>query len=134
VKVVIDTNIFISGIFWSGTPHEVLNLWIQNKFKVIFTLEMLDECFRVLKEFGFNKDPSLAEEWIVFISKNVVIVDKIFNFDLCRDKDDNKFINCALSGKANYIVTGDKDLLDLKKINEIKIITPKQLLILINSN
>lgn len=124
--VVIDTNIFVSGIFWSGTPYELLKLWVANKFQVVFTPETLNECFKVLKEIGKDKDPTLAGEWILFISKNSQLVDKVSNLVLCRDKDDDKFINCAISGKAEFIISGDKDLTDLKEVNGVKIIKPKQ--------
>lgn len=101
---VIDTNIFISGIYWSGTPYELLKLWVAKKFQIVFTTETLNECFRVLKEFGKEKDSSLAEEWILFISKNSKLVDQTSKLALCRDKD----------------------LADLKEIKGVKIIKPKQ--------
>lgn len=126
MKVVIDTNIFVSGIFWSGTPHDLLKLWIAGTFQIIFTQETLNECFRVLKEIGKNKDSSLADEWILFIAKKCLIVEKSCNYKICRDKDDDQFINCAISGKADFIISGDKDLTDLVEVRGINIIKPKQ--------
>jgi len=56
----------------------------------------------------------------------IVKVSFKFDKDICRDRDDQKFLELAISGRADYIVSGDKDLLDLKEINKIKIISPKQ--------
>jgi len=56
------------------------------------------------------------------------VVDVTSKFDVVRDKKDNKIIDCAFDGKADYIVTGDPDLLELKEFREIKIVTAKEFL------
>ncbi len=126
MKVIIDTNIFISGIFWKGLPSQLLTAWISNEYKLIVTQEIIEEYSRVLREVGSEKGSNLADEWLLFIAKYSTIVKNTFDLKICRDKHDNKFINCALSGKVDYLITGDKDLLELNKTLGLKIVTAKQ--------
>ncbi len=126
MNLVIDTNVLISGIFWGGIPYKILKFWIQGKYQVIFTVETLNECVRVLKEIGSRRDLKLIEGWITFICQNGILVQNINNLAICRDKFDDAFVNSALSGHAKYIVTGDKDLLSLCKVSNVCILTPKQ--------
>lgn len=126
MNVIIDTNLFISGIFWKGLPSQLLTAWVSNKFKLIVSQEIIEEYSRVLKEIGSEKGARLADEWLLFIAKHSTIVKNTFNLKICRDKHDNKFINCALSGKVDYLITGDKDLLELNGSLGLEIVTAKQ--------
>jgi len=67
--------------------------------------------------------------WKSIISRKIIIIENSTSLVLCRDKDDDKFINCALSCEANYLITGDKDLLDdFKNIEDVKITTARNFL------
>lgn len=133
MKLVIDTNLFVSGIFWGGNPYKLLKYWINDKFELIVTTEILDEYYRVINEISY-KDKQLANEWLIFISKNIKIIKNVINLRICRDEHDNKFINCAISGNADYLITGDKDLLDLAEVNNIRIMKVKHFLDIIVQN
>mgnify|MGYP000614924767 CR=1 FL=1 len=129
MKIVLDTNVFMSGIFWQGTPSKVLTLWQEEKIIVCMTPEILDEYKRVgdslAKKYpGVNIDPFL--ELLTIYGE--FYSDISLSQPISRDPDDDKFIACALSAKAKIIVSGDKDLLDIKCYASIDILTPKEFL------
>lgn len=126
MKIVLDTNVFISGIFWKGSPSKILNLWANNKIEVVVTKKIVSEYLRVIKK--IDQSEELSSKWKAFIQKNsIMLIDKS-SIKICRDPDDDKFLNAALTGKVQYIVSGDDDQLILKSIDTIKIITPAQFL------
>lgn len=126
MKVVLDTNVFISGIFWSGSPHKVLMLWAKNKINLLVTKKILNEYLRILHK--FDHEGSLAQKWGAFVLENSIIIEDKNLVQICRDSEDNKFLNCAITGGANYIVSGDDDLLSLKIIGSTEIITSAKFL------
>ena len=132
MKIVLDTNIFISGIFWGGYPHNILSLWAKNKIDILITKKILNEYLRVLHK--IDKAGNTAKKWGAFVIEHSTIIDDKEIVSLCRDPDDNKFLNCAIAGKANYIVSGDKDLLSLKKIGSIRIVNTSKFLKIHNKN
>ncbi|PKN00089.1 MAG: putative toxin-antitoxin system toxin component, PIN family [Elusimicrobia bacterium HGW-Elusimicrobia-2] len=120
MKVVIDTNVLISGIFWRGVPNKILNSWVKGDFEIIVNQRMLNEYLRIIR--NIDKDDSISEHWITFIAENSTIVPDKKIYHICVDRDDNKFLDCAVIGCAKYIVSGDKHLLALKNIMAIPII------------
>lgn len=126
MKIVLDTNVFVSGIFWSGPPHKIVTLWAENKITIMITKKILNEYFRILNE--IDKNGEIAKKWCTLVIENCPILEDKNYIKICRDPDDNKFLDCALTGKADYLVSGDKDLLSLNKIETIKIITPAKFL------
>lgn len=126
MKIVLDTNVFISGIFWSGSPHQVLMLWAKNKIDLLVTKKILNEYLRVLHKIDYKGH--LAQKWGAFVLENSVILEDKELVQICRDPEDNKFLNCAITGGANYLVSGDDDLLTLKMIRSTEIIAPHKFL------
>lgn len=124
MKVVIDTNVLISGIFWGGTPYKILELWENKKVKIFASKSMLNEYFKVLDI--MDKEGSVAKKWQLSLLQNSTIVEDVNQVQLCRDPDDDKFINCALIVKASHIISGDQDLLTLGEISNVKIVNPAQ--------
>ncbi len=132
LKVVLDTNVLVSALFFKGELSKLL--FPLKKFILLFSEETLNEFIKVLHYPKF----SLTEEEIEYLLQFEIlpyskIVEVTFKFDkeICPDKDDLKFLELAVSAKADYIITGDKDLLNLKKINKIKILSPKEFLSLL---
>lgn len=126
LKAVLDTNILISSIFWHGPSRHIVDLAIANKFKAITSPEILEELESVLYE-DFPQIPYSRIEEIIrdTLSYSQLIIPAEITIKKLRDIKDTKIIACALSAKTDYIVTGDKDLLVLKKYADIKITTPK---------
>lgn len=126
MKIVLDTNVFISGVFWSGSPHKVLMLWAENKINLLITKKILTEYLRILRKIDHTGD--IAKKWGAFILENSLIIEDKELVRICRDPEDNKFLNCAIIGGANYLVSGDDDLLSLKIIGSTEIINSTQFL------
>lgn len=128
IKVVLDTNIFISSIFWVGNPHKIVELAIDNDIEVYSSPEILTELEKVLKR-DFKETQELIDKQIAIILKYSKIVRPTKKVNLVKeDPDDNKILECALSAKAKYIVSGDPHLYNLKKVFRITILTPKDFL------
>lgn len=124
MRIVLDTNVLISGIFWSGIPSKILDLWISDKFQLLTTQPILEEYNNTLSKVSKGKKESLVNAWMLFIVENGVVVNVRKKFKLSADPDDDKFIDCAVSGSADFIVSGDDHLLDLKSVLNVKIIKP----------
>jgi len=132
MKVVIDTNIFISGIFWKGAPRKLIDFFVEGKFEVFATTEIIQEYFRIIDEIGVKRAPHLIDIWKSIISHKIIIIENLTSLALCRDHDDDKFINCALSCKVDYLISGDKDLIDdFTTIEGVKVTTVSKFLDLI---
>ena len=126
MKIVLDTNVFISGVFFSGPPYQILKAWRDGKLQLIVSSEILEEYERVgvllANQFpGVNLNPIL---------ELLIITTELFSpapltEKVCDDADDDKFIACALAGKANLIVSGDKHLLKVKNYRGIEIVSPR---------
>jgi len=129
MKIVIDTNVFVSSFFWGGHPRELFERVINGFDELYITDEILKEITSVMSSSKFNVNNSEIEDYIRIIekySKNIVTKD--IPKSISRDKNDDKILQCGLDGNVNYIVTGDKDLLVLKEYRTIKIINPRDYL------
>src|SRR3989338_5154684 len=128
MHVVLDTNVIISGTVWENSVAQKLILKLVNLTAKIFTtIEILQEYQKVLyRDFG------LSIEDIQWIVDKILPVFKIIQtketIDVIKDDpDDNKIIECALSSSADYIVTYDNHLLEIKNFRGIKIVKPEDL-------
>ena len=129
MRAVLDTNVFVSGIFFGGVPGKILNAWTEGRFEIYATPNILDEYARVLIEYGGKKAESLQNYWMAAIIEHAHhVLDPTTYPSVCRDPHDDKFFYCAVSVKADYLVTGDKDLLSLTGRIRVPIITPEALL------
>ena len=137
IKVVLDTNIFVSGILNSkGAPGQVLKAWHENKFVLTTSKPIIKEIKQVLnsaKIQEFLKKHKVVKEdlndFFSTLSFNALVVKPSFKLDIIKeDPADNKFLECALMVKAEYIVSGDKHLLKLKMYENIKIISAYELI------
>lgn len=122
MRVVLDTNILVSGIFWGGIPSKILEEWVSEKFELLLSEDILKEYERVLFKISKGKKDQLVNQWLLFIAENSLIVNVKKRFKLSVDPDDDKFIECAVAGNAKYIVSGDSHLLDLKNVMNIEIL------------
>lgn len=125
MRIVVDTNVLVSGIFWRGSPRKVLEFWGKATIDILVSESILTEYVRVIEKLSTQRGrPEMAERWSSFITENAIIVDAPSVSTAVRDPDDNKFIDCAVAGRARYLVSGDKDLLDLKEAFGIPIVSP----------
>lgn len=131
--VVIDSNVWISGLVFGGNPGKIIRLFVSGDVLLIVSEELLSELRRKISQRFplFVPNLSLLEASI----REEVMMVRLggVSISVSRDVDDNKFIETAVAGSAGYIISGDKDLLDLKTYNDIKIVKPAEFLTLINS-
>lgn len=133
MRVVLDTNVFVSGIHWSGPCEKILRYWFLNKFELVSSLEIIEELVRILSSFKIplsNEDINWWRDLIVEKSILIIPEEKI---DIVKDDaDDNKFVECAVEGNVNYVITQDKHLLKLKEFRGIKIVNSREFLEIIS--
>jgi len=122
--VVLDTNVLISALLFKGELTRMVGIWQSGKMIPIISKETFNELRAVLEypKFSLSRAEikSLIEQEILPFFE-VVNVSKHVK-GACRDPGDDKFISCAISANADCIVTGDKDLSDLKKYQSVRII------------
>jgi putative PIN family toxin of toxin-antitoxin system len=129
MKVVIDTNVFISS-FFGGNPRKIIDLWKKEKMTLCLSKDVLDEYIDVLQRVGLE-DENEIEELLSLFAKgfNILFTTKTPKIRAVKDDpDDDKFIECAVALKAEVIITGDKVLKAVGEYMGIKILTPQQFL------
>ncbi len=127
IKVVLDTNIFISSIFWDkGKSHGIVGMALDKRIAVFTSFEILEELERVLRR-DFEEPDEMVHRQVSLILDYATVVKPNLKLQVVdKDPDDNKIIECAASCHVDYIITGDKHLLDLKEYNGIRIVTASQ--------
>lgn len=128
MRIVIDTNVVASAVFFGGRPAELLRMVIRHEHLAVATDEIVDEyqatISYLLDKYGGKK----LQLSIVPIFSAMEIIQATSKVEICRDPDDNKFISCAIDGHCYYVVSGDKDLLSLEQFGNIKIVTVAEFL------
>ena len=128
-KVVIDTNIFISGFGWNGKPKEVLNLLEDGFIANFATTETFEEIRKVVSYPRLKFPTSLQIKIIEFAFSYSRFVDPGKTVSLIKeDPEDNRFLECAVSARADFIITGDPHLLKVGNFMDIRITTAAQFL------
>ena len=132
-KLVLDTNSLVSAFFWEGNESKLFEKIEKGEFKLFISKVILDEVEDVLNRDKFkeivlktNQKPNDIIQKIISVSR--LVIGSELNIKICRDPKDNKFIECAVNADADYIVSGDKDLLDLKNYKKIKIVRTSEIL------
>ena len=130
LKVVVDTNVLISGLLGSGASSAILDLWRDKRFVIVTSTDLVNELIATLSKPKISKRFSeiVSQELIELIEERAVFIDPKIKFEICRDPKDNKVLECAVEGKADLIATGDNDLLVLHPFRNIDIIPPSELL------
>ena len=126
MKIVVDTNVVISGVFFGGFPQKILKAIVDKKIVACATTEIIEEYEEIVAEMIKRKQGSLNHNLLAPLVNTMEIIISSSAVKLCRDPDDDKFLNCAKDANAFYIVSGDKDLLVLQEFENIKIITAKE--------
>ncbi len=121
MRAVLDTNIFVSGIHWKGSSEAVLRAWFLGGFELVSSVPIVEEIVATLKSF---KVPLPLEDVLwwesLIVSKSVMVSPRERVDVVKKDPDDNKFIEAALEGKADFIVSQDRHLLDFVVYKNIK--------------
>ena len=129
MKIILDANVLISGIFFSGPPYQILKAWKEGKIQIAVSKEILAEYHRVAEELS-EKFPSVEISQILalFTIHAEMVNTQGLEVSVCEDPDDNMFISCALGSKSKIIVSGDKHLLKISGYQEIEVLKPRMFL------
>ena len=124
MKVVFDTNILISGIGWAGRERKLLLLALSEEYELVMSDKILKELVGVLqrKKFSHLDKKKIFRFIDIFTRVCTVVVPEKHHTVIKEDPDDDMVLDCALDVKAEYIVTGDHHLLDLKEFKGVRIV------------
>lgn len=129
-RVVLDTNVVIAALFWQGPPRFVYDLVRNGQLIMLISLKMEQEFIRVL---GYDRFGLTSAEILPFVrelrSKGVPVDIHTAIMEITADPTDNIFLECAVDGKADYIISGDKHLLSLSSYGGIPVLRPKDFLL-----
>jgi putative PIN family toxin of toxin-antitoxin system len=130
-RVVVDTNVFVSALIWGGNPGKVIELWQKGTFILLLSPFLLTEILLTLERFGFSQGDLKRLQLI--LERHSFKLTPSRAVSVCRDNKDNQILDLCLVGKADYLITGDKDLLVLQEFQGTKIVEPKKYLDLLRS-
>jgi putative PIN family toxin of toxin-antitoxin system len=127
LKVILDTNVLISGVYFGGYPYRILEAWNNDKLILIVSKEILDEYGRIGRMLADQFPLINFEPMLKFVMTNAVIVKPgKLRQPVCNDPDDDKFFSCAMSAGCKTIISGDKHLLKVSGFKEISVLKPRE--------
>lgn len=129
-KVVVDTNVFISGFLFGGVPRKIIDSWINKKFIFCLSPQLKAEILNKLQNKFFLSNQALQtiEESLDTNTEKYIPKKKLY---ICKDPQDNFLLELAEEARADYLISGDKLVLKLKHYGKTKIISPKEFLVLL---
>jgi putative PIN family toxin of toxin-antitoxin system len=135
-KIIFDTNIYFSAIGWDGKILDlVIHCFKKDEIDIFSSQDISEEIHEKLKSQKFQKlvkgkiEESFIIEILDLITQNSQTEAVTTKLNICRDPKDNKFLELAQTVKADYLITGDRDLLDLKEFEETKILKPSEFIL-----
>lgn len=129
MRVVLDTNVLMSGIFFTGPPGRILAAWTEGQLDLLASVDILTEYRRVARRLA-QRYPSIDVDPVLdLVVRESRIVEPIpLPADACDDEDDVMFLACAIAGDATCVVSGDRALLRASGYKGIDVVTPRNFL------
>lgn len=124
LRIVADTNVLISSIFWRGSSYKVMRYGFEGRYELILSTKIIEELIRKLEEKFNLPEERIAKEIGILLYFCTIISPDIEISVVENDPSDNKVIEAALTANAQYIVSGDPHLKDIGKYERIKILDP----------
>lgn len=132
ISAVLDTNVIVSGVLFGGDPAQILLRAAQGDFDFLISDAILEELTGVLQRPKFKLPTGFVEQLRAELAHSTRLIVTHSRLKAVEtDPDDNRILECALDGKADYIVTGDSDLLQMKTFRKIHIVTPPTFLVVV---
>jgi putative PIN family toxin of toxin-antitoxin system len=131
LKVVIDTNIWVSSLLASGNPKKIVEAWlIDGLFTIVYPQWLIDELEKIPSKprLAARIHPDDVKRLINFIEEDGFLIDTKYVPAISRDPNDDPFLACAQAAECDYVVTGDNDLLCLQTHGRTQIISPADFL------
>jgi putative PIN family toxin of toxin-antitoxin system len=137
MRVVLDANIYVSALISEkGNPARIIDEWLEEAFELVISLPISDEILRVTNYERFQRKYAKVREnrleFVRLLSDQCIWVEPTEKLEVVRaDESDNRIVECAVAGSAEYIVTGDGHLLELENYQGIEIVTPATFIIML---
>jgi putative PIN family toxin of toxin-antitoxin system len=139
MRVVLDANIYVSSLInTQGNPKRIMGRWEQNRFDVLVSASIVDEigsvlrCPRIIKRHG--QDEETIQRFLELLPVQAMVVEPTAVLNVIQeDPSDNRYLECAIEGKAQYIISGDRHLLELGEYKGIVILPPAAFVTLLES-
>lgn len=129
--VILDTNVFLSGVFFGGVPGRILDAWQAGHLALILSPAILTEYHRAGAELAirYPQTAVLLDPLLALVAQSATMVNAPeLSEPVSADTDDDKFLACAIASRARVIVSGDKHLLRVSGWNRIEVLTPRQVI------
>jgi putative PIN family toxin of toxin-antitoxin system len=130
IRVVLDTNVLVSALLFETTLSKIIDLWQGGTIISVISKDTFQELRAVLAYPKFSLTPneirSILEQEIIPFFEVIEVIEEVKG--VCADPADDKFLACALAASADYLMSGDKALIDLKQYKSVKIIKPSEFL------
>ena len=126
MRIVLDTNVFISGTFFTGPPYQILKAWRDGRVQLLVSPSILDEYQRIGAELALQfRDVDLKAFLDLLTVQAEIVLAPTLPPVIRDDPSDDKFLEAAVAGNASYIISGDKHLLTLSEFQGIQILKPR---------
>ena len=127
MKIVLDTNVVISGLFFGGYPGKILSAWHNRQLTLVLSASILAEYREVGAELNARYGELDFEAFAALLVMHAEVVDApaALAEGVCSDPDDDKFLACAAAAGARVIVSGDRDLLEVSGWHGIEVLKPR---------
>ncbi|MDH3207716.1 MAG: putative toxin-antitoxin system toxin component, PIN family [Gemmatimonadota bacterium] len=128
MRVVLDTNVLVSGIFFAGVPGQVLEAWAEERFELVLSPAIFDEYLKTCERLAASR-PGLEYHGVLttIVGHGTLVADSEFTETITADPDDDKFMLCARAARA-IVVSGDRDLLDAAGWQGVEVLKPRAFL------
>lgn len=127
MRIVLDTNVFVSGVFFGGVPGRILDAWRDARVRLVLSADILEEYQRVGQVLGAEYSGVDLEPFLALLTVQAEIVEAPdLPEPVSSDPDDDKFLACAIAAGVAVVVSGDKDLLDQSGWRSVRVLRPRQ--------
>ncbi len=129
MRVVVDTSVFLPGLFFGGPPRDVLEAWRAGRIEMVVSSEIIQEYLRVGERLSARfPDAGLEAAMETIAARATLVSAPALSEPVCEDSDDDKFLACAVAAGTTYVVSSDKALLATSPYRNVKVIRSRDLL------
>lgn len=126
VRVVLDTNVLVSALGFGGSPLEALLSTFDEDVQLLASEQTLDELQRVMRYDRLHFSKAERTQYLTILRSEAEIVQPDTDLSVVRDPDDDKFLEVAVHGAADYLVSGDQDLIVLGSYEDVDVVSPDE--------
>ena len=129
MRVVVDTSVFLPGVFFGGPPRDVMEAWRAGRIEMVVSREIIQEYLRVGERLSARFPDAGLEEAMDTIAASAELVSAPpLPEPVCADSDDDKFLACAVAAGATHVVSADRALLATSPYRNVMVIRSRDLL------